>query len=357
MRAFIIPLRAKCFVAPVVMALLLLLPGTMRASFSVPCASCHVMHASQVGIASTPRGGLLNNSCLGCHSGTNNGSGTPYVLTTGKTDLTAALAGGNFLFSSQNSHYGHNPLELGVAAVESPPGWKSSGFEANGQVGSAATWTSQLTCDGVWGCHGTHDSTGVFGSHHHNTTGQLNSAATVATSFRLLYKIKGYEDSDWQFTASATDHNVYFGKDRAGDEASADVATGGTDTISYFCAECHGIYHSGPGSDEGIADAGGTFFASPWIRHPVDIVMPKAGDADAGEYAAYASYRTDAPLASNTVPAASSNSVAADGERIVMCLSCHQAHATPYYGILRWDYRGTAGSWTNGCGYCHTSKN
>lgn len=335
----------------------LLAPGVCLASVTGVCVNCHVMHASQVGVASTPVSGLLNNSCLGCHTGTNNGSGTPYVLTSGKTDLTTALAGGNFKFSGDDSHYGHNPLELGVASVVSAPGWKSSGFDANGQVGSAATWTSQLTCDGTWGCHGTHNSTGVFGSHHNNSSGQLNTASTVGNSFRMLYKIKGYEDSDWQFTSSATDHNVYFGKSRSGVEAGADVVTGGTDTISFFCAECHGIFHSGGGSDEGISDSGSTFFTSPWIRHPLDISMPKSGDSDAGEYASYNAYRTDAPLATSSVPAASSSSVATAAERIVMCLSCHQAHATPYYGILRWDYRGTAGSWTNGCSYCHTSKN
>jgi predicted CXXCH cytochrome family protein len=43
---------------------------------------------------------------------------------------------------------------------------------------------------------------------------------------------------------------------------------------------------------------------------------------------------------------------------IVMCLSCHGAHATPYADILRWDYTemvaGDDGS--GGCVTCHTQK-
>lgn len=316
--------------------LILLVPCSSRASFDVVCATCHVMHASQAGVDLTPRAGLLNNSCLGCHTGTNNGSGTPYVLTAGATTLDNALAGGNFKFAADNPHYGHNPLELGVASIVSPPGWKESGFAAHGQVGDTPTWTSQLTCDGTWGCHGTHDASGVFGSHHHNKGGQLATATTVGNSYRLLYQIRGSEDDDWQFE-TANDRNIYYGVAR-GTDTPPDTAT-----MSYLCAECHGLFHSGAG-DEGVAEVG---FASPWIRHPVDIVMPLTG-----EYAAYDTYRTDAPLASST----GATDVGVASGRIVMCLSCHQAHATPNYAILRWDYRGTGSSWTNGCGYCHTAK-
>jgi predicted CXXCH cytochrome family protein len=40
-----------------------------------------------------------------------------------------------------------------------------------------------------------------------------------------------------------------------------------------------------------------------------------------------------------------------------MCLSCHGAHATDYYKILRWDYRSSVLSTAiSGCIVCHTSK-
>lgn len=334
----------------------LLWPQMAGASVTGVCSSCHVMHYSQAGtvpsklfaLGAGPQDHLLNDTCLGCHTGANSAGGkTPFVLTTGKTDLSGALAGGNFLFSGSDIHYGHNPVELGVASIVSPPGWVESGFAVNGQVGDDANWISQLTCAGVWGCHGAHTASGVLGSHHNNPTGKLDTASTSGNSYRFLYKIKGFEDSDWQYTKSATDHNVYSGMNRTSDTPES------TTTISYLCAECHGIFHSGA-VNQGIASAGATFFTDPWIRHPVDISMPLTG-----EYATYNTtntYSTDAPLASTSVPAASSSSVAAAGERIVMCLSCHQAHATPYYAMLRWDYRGSGAGWTNGCAICHTSK-
>lgn len=338
----------------VVAVLSFFLPQVALASVTGVCAGCHVMHYSQVGMVPSqllaqgvgPQDHLLNNTCLGCHTGTNSGGSTPFVLTTGKTDLSGALAGGNFLFSGLDVHYGHNPIELGVASIVTPPGWEPSGFPVGGSsVGDgSATWTTnQLTCAGVWGCHGVHNANGVLGSHHNNPTGQLNTADSSGNSYRFLYEIKGFEDSDWEYTKSATDHNVYFGQSRSSDTPES------TTTISYFCAECHGIFHSGP-ANEGVASAGTTFFVDPWIRHPVDISMPLTG-----EYAAYNAYNTDAPVASTSVPVASGNSVAA-GDRIVMCLSCHQAHATPYYAMLRWDYRGSGAGWTNGCAICHTSK-
>lgn len=321
--------------------IILMAPATTQASFTVVCATCHVMHASQAGVDLTPRAALLNDSCLGCHTGANNGLNyIPYVSTVGATTLANSLAGGNFKFAGDNAHFGHNPVGVGGAAIVSPPGWNDSGFAANGQVGTTPTWTSQLTCDGTWGCHGTHDQSGVFGSHHHNSGGQLNNPTTVATSYRLLNQIKGYEDDDWQFE-TAVDTNIYYGVARGTD------TTTDTSTLSYLCAECHGLFHSGVGA-EGVADA---LFASPWIRHPVDISMPLTG-----EFAGYNAYRADAPVASDTVPATSTINVGGAGGRIVMCLSCHQAHATPNYAILRWDYRGAGSTWTNGCSYCHTEK-
>lgn len=331
----------------VALALGVLMTGRGQCSVTGLCADCHVMHASQAGASLTPRDSLLRQTCLGCHTGENGGAGwkTPFVLT---SETGTSLAGGNFFFSGLNIHYGHNPIELGVSSIVTPPGWVYNVFTANGKVGDAVTWTSQLSCDGVWGCHGTHAPNGMFGSHHNNPTGQVITANKIGNSYRFLYQIKGFEDSDWEYTKTSVDHNVY-----SGDIRLSDTAGGSSTTISYFCAECHGIFHSNSGGDPNNEGVSGASFASPWIRHPVDISMPSSG-----EYLSYNgtnTYSTDIPLASQSPPVASSNSVTAAGDRIVMCLSCHKAHATPYYAMLRWDYRASAGG-TNGCGTCHTSK-
>ncbi len=326
------------------------------------CSNCHVMHASQQGTASTPNDYLLNNNCLGCHSGTNATDATapavPYVYTAGVSDLTTSLAGGNFKFADDNDRYGHNPVELsgGVdTTLTSPPGWKI-GFNANGQVGGTTpNWGSNnLSCAGIYGCHGKHDATGVTGSHHLNATGAITTPSTVATSYRFLFGIKGYEAADYEFSPLATTgaHNVYYGVARTGSESSADTPTD-TATMSYFCAECHGIFHSGASSNEGIADVGDTFLTSPWIRHPVDISMPTTG-----EYSGYSAYRPDVPVASSDV-SDGSLTVTNAADRIVMCLSCHRAHASPYPASLRWDPTTVVaggGTSTVGCFACHTTK-
>jgi predicted CXXCH cytochrome family protein len=306
------------------------------------------MHAFQMVTfgSTTPHGYLLNNTCKGCHSGTNTaGDSTPYVYTTGSEEL----AGGNFKYAETAERNGHNPIELGSAdsvLTGDPPGWKS-GFIANGTVGGGSpNWSANnLSCSGIYGCHGKHIKNGITGAHHNHLSGAMTSPTTVGSSYRFLFGIKGYEDPDYEYQATGTNgqHNVYYGTVRSADTAND------TATISYFCAECHGLFHSGS-STEGVADS---VFSSPWIRHPVDIKMP-VGTSGNAYY--YTSYNVAAPLASTNVD---SNAVdmAVSTDRIVMCLSCHRAHASPNYAALRWDYRGSGSSWTNGCAYCHTDKN
>jgi predicted CXXCH cytochrome family protein len=88
---------------------------------------------------------------------------------------------------------------------------------------------------------------------------------------------------------------------------------------------------------------------------------------NSGEYASVATFgydplspvaRTDAAmtLLGNTPSA----SVAATSD-MVMCLSCHRPHGSPYDDLLRWDYgdmvAGTDGPLANkGCFYCHSTK-
>jgi hypothetical protein len=43
-----------------------------------------------------------------------------------------------------------------------------------------------------------------------------------------------------------------------------------------------------------------------------------------------------------------------------MCLSCHRAHASSNFKMMRWDYKGWPAclpGCTNGCNVCHTTKN
>jgi cytochrome c553 len=65
--------------------------------------------------------------------------------------------------------------------------------------------------------------------------------------------------------------------------------------------------------------------------------------------------RTDVSAVSDTVNPGGTT------DDIVMCLSCHGAHATNFYKLMRWDYNGDEGGdlaeQLSGCIVCHTSKN
>jgi hypothetical protein len=63
-------------------------------------------------------------------------------------------------------------------------------------------------------------------------------------------------------------------------------------TISGFCATCHGNFHTlSTGDSDGI----GANISSPFIRHPNDIVLPSRG-----EYQNYTNYNVEAPVGRTT---------------------------------------------------------
>ncbi len=325
-----------------------------------PCGNCHTMHNSQQGqvvYSGGPVKALLNNTCYGCHQGQNTTTTTiPYVFdpdgptygTTGTESNTDTLAGGNFYWVSQGDkdRTGHN-VE-GIAAQDALLG--------NNPPGGSAL-SGRLTCAGANGCHGNRSIDdpyeAISGGHHSSLSSQWKDGSSVANSYRFLYGIQGLEDSSFEFRPTATQHNKYYGVDRS---SESDVSG----TISSLCAQCHGDYHHG--TDQVSA---GTFGDGVWLRHPTDFDMGGAESSD--EYQYYnGGTGTDNPY-SVAVPVATSDTStnvnttvtvsSAAGSAIVMCLSCHRAHGTPYDAILRWNYKQWPGpDGYNGCAVCHTTK-
>jgi len=326
------------------------------------CVNCHTMHNSQDGsamnfdLSATANAQLLRaGTCGGCHADAiAGGLGVPRVDIPIATDY---LAGGSFNWVKTVDAKGHNVEDLGIgkdaaftAINDEPPGFDSS-------ISNVGTdWANnQLTCAGVYGCHGDHTQSDPFGAldgaHHGNVNGNLDSPTTVGSSYRFLLGIKGGESSDWEENPLPTDHNVYFGADRT-DVTAADP----TDTISSLCAQCHGVFHTA--SD--IVPANQTM-SSPWIRHPSDIDM-RAAKYVGTEYEDYA-YNYQAPAALSALPATlTANSY--DTEAIVTCISCHRAHGSENDDLLRWDYAGMIAGPSDtpsqatgeGCFRCHTTK-
>jgi hypothetical protein len=261
---------------------------------------------------------------------------------------------------------GHNVIDLGAAYKETvltyAPGlWPLTGH-------NVIITKDYLTCAGYVGCHGSRYDDGkhtrgiprIKGAHHKNVDGKCNNApntAIASNSYRFLVGVEGLENTGtYKYqNYNADNHNEYFGTSAslALDPTCSGGPTdchGGTSgvyspdgSISTFCATCHGNFHNP--SNVGIS--------SPFVRHPTDIILPNSG-----EYTAYTTYSVEAPVARTTVPEAPSN-VVQPGIDVVMCLSCHSAHATPYADILRWNYEGmvAGGSGSGGCFTCHTQKN
>ncbi len=347
----------------IIVLFFLILSAVAKAKIvGIPCASCHTMHYSQNGTvlqewgSSGPYKALVINDCIGCHTGTNNGSNTtPYVFSsnapnygeTGTEAGTNTLAGGNFYWVVNGSSWvtdadrtGHN-VE-GLANVDQtlgtiPPGGIDLGH--------------QLTCAGKYGCHGDRNVEGDFeallGAHH--TDDSVIDGSTVGKSYRFLKGIVGYEDSDWEYQPDASHHNQYKGVDRA---SETDI---NTSTISYLCAECHGDFHNGDDVSFGS-------WGSPWLRHPTDYDMSHTPSGSEyrqypGQYGSTGQYSVIAPVASEDVSQPKST-VSFSKDTIITCISCHRAHGTPYKYILRWNYYGwPVQTSINGCNACHTAKN
>ncbi|RLB81583.1 MAG: hypothetical protein DRH17_08570 [Deltaproteobacteria bacterium] len=378
-------------------ALVVAFSGPATAAVTGVCSNCHTMHSSQSPAPSawtdkgwsadqSPNVALLVTGCVGCHTAPsatqNTGSNTtPYVHQTQDPtygDYGVAgntLAGGTFYYmkADEGTQAGdakaHNVLGISSVAdsqlTNTPPGYDATLGQS---LGLPATWGSnRLRCAGTYGCHGDHGQSDQFaaisGAHHGDDT--TIDGSTVAKSYRFLKGIVGKEwntsggtGGKWEYKPTATAHNQYKGKDR-----TDDIYTGGTDTISYLCAECHGFFHSSDNAGGDTATGGiddGTW--GNWVRHPTDYDM--GNTAVGSEYRTYngdgSTYSVVAPVASVDVGTVVS-SVTYSDDTIVTCLSCHRAHGSDYADLLRWDYSGMVAGTTGttagtGCFLCHTAK-
>ncbi len=343
MRKLLYPESSMTFCIIVLLVLLFL--NKAQAIVGEKCSNCHTMHNSQNGqpVAyqlnplysgfesnSMPNKMLLISNCIGCHTSTGSATiinNTPIVFNT--SSVNNPLAGGNFYYVRNNENKGHN-ID-GVVSQDSILGLVPPG---------GAAMTSQLTCAGEFGCHGSRSAgndniSGIKGAHHTDDSGGI-TGNSVGMSYRFLKGILGKEDHDWEQDNINTSHNEYKGS-----------TSNAADTISHLCAECHGMFHTWQG---GAFEVG---TASPWLRHPTDINLKSTG-----EYANYTTYSMVAPVARPDPDNVMNISQVTPGTDIIMCLSCHRSHASPYFKMMRWDYKSPALSTAlSGCNVCHTSKN
>lgn len=356
------------------------------------CSTCHTMHNSQSGTnmiidgsydkGTGPYDNLLRvNGCLGCHAATDGSTwkgigGAPIVFNTSpplygaryKDEAYQGLAGGNFYWVyNGDDTKGHNvfPGEPDENMDNDAPGRPLPGegdgdgrcFQNNScHVNLHAPFDKQNTPglqgrQGCTGCHMMSDDQNPFGFHH------ADDSDTIINDFpwyRFLqghytegpesgggdgdnHGVSGIEDPNWQLKPTSSVHNEYLGKyEDKNDDWTSSLSNR---TMSSFCCGCHGIFH------EQERDGA-------WIRHPADAVIPSWG-----EYNSYTIYNPLAPVARPDLAAFTDpNNV--DDEDMVMCLSCHRPHGSPYPDMLRWNYEDmkVGSGTTGGCMVCHTEK-
>ncbi len=374
--------RLTCLIVALFAALFFVLSAD--AGVTGPCYNCHTMHNSQNGqpvnrgdsawgetsVSADPIPTLLIASCLGCHSSTDNqtiktlpgGLKVPIVFNTSGYPA-GALAGGNFYWvspgvaSNENDTKGHN-----VFSGNEDNNLTEAPGRSIGCTGSNSCHTNIYGTTGPpyfgfstsrQGCTKCHmiGSAGPQGYHHLDDTGTVVDSAAEGW-FRFLdghqggtgAGVTGIEDDDWQQNPSASVHNEYLGfsasKTSAGGFSIGNIMTG-------YCTGCHGNFH--------IEQEG-----SVWVRHPSDAVIPNSGEF-AGAFNAAGGIGAYDPLVPVARPSldgwTAPDSTVRLGTDLVMCLSCHRAHGSPYFKMLRWDYRGWPGNGqTNGCNLCHTGK-
>lgn len=360
-----LPLRKRIIMRNIIkiftLIFLLLSPLSAEARVTGTCVTCHTMHNSQdnlwVADSGIPNPALLVADCIGCHTGHNDGTNiTPYVFattppqysSTGTEADSNTLAGGNFYWvSSIGDRRGHNIYGLAAPdqLLSSPPG-------------GDGTFTSQLRCAGTLGCHGdrtiSEQISAVKGSHHYKDHQVWQSGTSLATSYRMLNGIQGLGDPDHEYRPTDLKHNKYYGIDRT---TETETAVG---TISSQCAQCHENFHNGPGS----LVSSSTLGTGVWLRHPLDFDMSNA--ISSTEYQLYNgssvygnnTYSVISPVATADITTTLNKTIFSQAnDALVMCLSCHRAHGSPYAGSLRWDYKAWPAAGYNGCAVCHTTKN
>jgi len=324
---------------------------------------CHDMHGEQEYLMRLEYAG--NEGCINCHSSDasaatydlTDGVNTvvvPVVFYTGATAPTDYLAGGNFWWVKEglggDDTKGHNVFpgepddNLSFAPFKATVGCGDNSCHMNldGEVsGTMPCFNGRQGCtkchmmpsgmmDPVKGFHHADDSNIVVGSDSNDSDKFFRFLKGHFATGAVAFGVCGIEDDDWQATASPTDHNEYLGF--SGTKPSAGSLSALGHTMTGFCSGCHGNKHilQDPGDEN-------------WIRHP------SGAQALDGQYELYNPQNpVSRPDLSGYDGPSDAVDSGTDGIDMVMCLSCHRAHGSPYPKMLRWETVG-------GCDDCHIS--
>lgn len=289
---------------------------------------------------------------------------------------TNTLAGGNFWWVGQGDDAkGHNVFSDNPdeGLLEGAPGrsWGTGCGTDSCHNNLHATYVDGYTGladrQGCTGCHMVSDTDGPKGFHHADDSDTVVDTADEGW-YRFLQGhqggnlngVAGIEHEKWNYGATASNHNEYLGNETSLDSTTAFGGLG--NTMTAFCCGCHGDFHMQNEQSDG---------SGRWLRHPSDVRIPNSGEYafafGADGSSGTGTYDPMLPVARPTSGGtfdwndADSMVYLGEGEDMVMCLSCHVAHGSPYDDMLRWNYKddmiaGGGGADGTGCFICHTSK-
>ncbi len=359
--------------------LVAVVPGLLRAQVTGPCNDCHTMHNSQGGDTvvqtsseeTSAQSTLLVSDCLGCHSSAvssewKSSVGAPIVYNMSPPSYGATsdggsnyqgLAGGNFYWVQTDDNKGHNIFASNPDTLTTAPGGVAGPQGVGCGTNSCHDNLHAPYSDSVVGlqgrqgctkCHMIDDINQPKGFHHADDSASLVIDGPPWYRFLKGHNaigsgVSGLEDQDWEHNASSTGHNEYLGQYEEGGNDADSWSLTSRFTMTAYCSGCHGNFHVQESNNA-------------WVRHPSDAVLPTGTPPT--EYQGYTVYNPLVPVAR---PELSEDPIAVvtAGSDMVMCLSCHRPHGSPYDDMLRWDYttmQAGGGSNTNGCFACHTTK-
>ncbi|MBN1957135.1 MAG: hypothetical protein JXQ81_00415 [Desulfuromonadales bacterium] len=286
------------------------------------CDGCHSMHNS----ADNPRSGsaTANNlmkgsdpssTCMNCHSFQNGTSGYDVVSEFG-TDLSQ---GGDYFWvandytwpgrhgdnTSLGDQHGHNIVAAGF------------GFTADAANATSPGGNYPSANFGCTDCHNPHgEVAGATGPI--SVSGSYGAADPTDGSIHGNYRLLG----DTGFKSINTPAPI------ARANSSSGTQTQYGQGMSAWCLNCHGLYNN------------------PNEMHPINEPVPttynsyvSSGDMSGGVATAYDSLVPfERGIDDGSLLTIGSTAGVEDVNDVVMCLSCHRAHASAFDNILRWDY-------------------
>lgn len=242
--------------------------------------------------------------CLACHGG-NNG-----VFALSPLDPSPERGAGNFIFLLEDN------LNDGPDGSMNPIGGETAGHNVISLANGVGVDTQWLFSPGgnfpsnELGCVSCHDPHG-------------NS------SFRMLNGAGPVQGGLFTFVNSAPEAAGINGTNPGSFETD-DNHTAYRSGMGQWCANCHGTYHDGPGSqifehdfDEDISDS------------EMDNYNTYNGDADPSGGHSATAYLAAVPFEYSG--AEIDNQAGPGPGSRVMCLTCHRAHASSAPHALRWD--------------------